>query len=619
MNFISENNIFLDKIKEFLINNKWIYYNHKIVYNYNDYNIEYDKYNIQYNLLLTYKHIRRYLGLYNVDIYNHIGNINNITNFYILYKSFKYKKYIQESYIIDIIDCDYNFKYIYKLLDNNLIYNKKYILRPYEYNIIKNDILKINIENIKKYIYDNKYNCSKWSIIEYNGINNILVNSIIIIDNENIYGYITNNINNKIKKIIKKIFKSNFKKLILNKFSNKAFEFIQFEFNINNNNIKLFNIIYDYNKFNNININNLFDIILYNKSNEYQLIYKKKYIKFNKYIIKSFLGYSFNRIENFLDVLKYYIQNIKNYQLKFIYDIELKSLKYINNKNIIDNKFNKKYTTLIRFTNEYTIYNKITNMFIEKCNIRCKFRNYKTLYEIGYDKNLILEGLNYLYNKNSDMTKDNLTSYLYNNTRICSYFPVNIAYGFYKYFNATSILDISAGWGDRLIAACISDIIYYSCDPNKCNKPYYDQIIDILGNKNKQKVITSGFENLIIDNYFDLIFTSPPFYDLEQYSNDEDQSINKYLSPESWIHNFLYVVIEKAWKYLNINGNMCLYMNDYDKLKYCENIIIYCINNLKKCKYLGVINIVNLENDNFIKSNLSNYSRQPLWIFKKIS
>lgn len=623
MNFISEDNIFLNKIRDYLINNKWNYYNHNIVYNYNSINIEYNKYDIRYNLLLTYKHIRRYLGLYNVDIYNHIGNIDNIINFYILYNSFKYKKYILKTYLIDFTEYNYDFKYIYKYLDNNLIFNKKYILRPYEYNIIKNDILNNNIEDIKIYLYNNKYNCSRWSIIEYNDFNNIIVNCIIIIDSENIYGYIIDNIDKKTKKIIKKIFRSNFKKLILNKFCDKAFEIIQFEFNNINNKIRLFNIICDYNKFNNINISDILNLILYNKFDKYQLLYKKKYVKFNKYVIKSFLGYSFNRIENFLDILNYYIENIKKYQLKFIYDIEFKSLKYIKNKNIIDNKFNGKYTTLIRLTNEYKIYNKITNMFIEKCNIRCKFNNYKTLYDISNDKKIILDGIIHLYNTNLDITRDNLTSFLYNKTKICSYFPVNIAYRFYKYFNAISVLDISAGWGDRLIAACISDIIYYSCDPNKCNKPYYDQIIDILGNKNKQKIITSGFEDLIINNNFDLIFSSPPFFDLEIYSNDKDQSNLKYLTSKSWINNFLYVVIVKAWKYLNINGHMCLYMNDYNNLNYCENMILYCINNLEKCKYLGVINIIVIENDDidkFIeKADLSKKKVQPLWIFKKIS
>lgn len=200
-------------------------------------------------------------------------------------------------------------------------------------------------------------------------------------------------------------------------------------------------------------------------------------------------------------------------------------------------------------------------------------------------------------------------------SKTCSYFPITIAYGFYKYFNAKSVLDISSGWGDRLIAACIADIIYYGADPNSCNTPYYEQMIEIFGTKNKQQVIKSGFENLNITSIYDLIFSSPPFFELEKYSEDKEQSHLLYNTKHSWINDFLYVCIEKAWKYLKHGGHMCLYMNDYYKLLYCENMVSYCIKHLQNVKYLGVIAIIMTydKKEGVVESN----TWMPLWIFKK--
>ena len=61
---------------------------------------------------------------------------------------------------------------------------------------------------------------------------------------------------------------------------------------------------------------------------------------------------------------------------------------------------------------------------------------------------------------------------------------------------------------------------------------------------------------------------------------------------------------------------MCLYMKDYTNLSYCEDMIVYCINNLKKCNFLGVINIIIVQNNTDINT-VSNSNSNPLWVFQK--
>ena len=59
-------------------------------------------------------------------------------------------------------------------------------------------------------------------------------------------------------------------------------------------------------------------------------------------------------------------------------------------------------------------------------------------------------------------------------------------------------LDISAGWGDRLIAAISLDMEYLGYDPNVKLEPGHTAIIEKFGNKDKQKICYEPFETATI-------------------------------------------------------------------------------------------------------------------------
>ena len=57
-----------------------------------------------------------------------------------------------------------------------------------------------------------------------------------------------------------------------------------------------------------------------------------------------------------------------------------------------------------------------------------------------------------------------------------------------KKIKATKVLDFTAGWGARLIAAMALDIDYTGIDANKALKPGYDKIIKTLRPYSKSKI-----------------------------------------------------------------------------------------------------------------------------------
>lgn len=208
---------------------------------------------------------------------------------------------------------------------------------------------------------------------------------------------------------------------------------------------------------------------------------------------------------------------------------------------------------------------------------------------------------------------------IYKQIKECTSFKITIAVSLYKMFKAKSILDTCAGWGDRLLAAAVLGLEYDGTDPNPDVHHGYNEIIKTFGDKDKQKVYLSGFENFCTKKEsFDLVISSPPYYDLEEYRSREvgikGQSIAEQPTLREWLDNFLFPLVVKAWSFVKPGGHYILYMNDYATAKgqvsYVHETINYILTHLKNCHFKGVISQTNSIENAKIKA-------QPFWIFTK--
>ena len=146
------------------------------------------------------------------------------------------------------------------------------------------------------------------------------------------------------------------------------------------------------------------------------------------------------------------------------------------------------------------------------------------------------------------------------------------------------IYDSSSGWGGRIIGAMSSrkKIHYIGTDPNPDNfldelgisryeyvaKFYNDKCVDDYSDKltsffdvekqgNTYELFQDGSE-LISNNpkfqkykgKLDISFTSPPYFNREQYSQDETQSFKAYGEYEDWRDNFLRPTLTTIYEYL---------------------------------------------------------------------
>jgi len=180
-------------------------------------------------------------------------------------------------------------------------------------------------------------------------------------------------------------------------------------------------------------------------------------------------------------------------------------------------------------------------------------------------------------------------------------------------------LDISAGWGDRLLTAMALKMEYLGFDPNIDLKPGHDAMINKFNHYEKQKIIYLPFESkdtIIPDDYYDVILSSPPYFNLEIYNEGQaGQSINNYPTKDLWFENFMFPSLQKAWKALKSNGYLILHLSDSRKANVilCDRTNNYIKNNLINSHYQGVIG---LETGFHVFTGAKSVSR-PVWVWRK--
>ena len=144
-----------------------------------------------------------------------------------------------------------------------------------------------------------------------------------------------------------------------------------------------------------------------------------------------------------------------------------------------------------------------------------------------------------------------------------------LAMEIYNKFKPHTILDPTMGWGGRLVGACALNSSssseknpsgfpkkYIGIDLNKdLQKPYEEMSKKLkeLGTKTEiQLMFKSALEVDYSKLKYDMVFTSPPYYNIEIYKGTKKQS------KDEWDENFYKPLFEKTYKYLENNGHYIL-------------------------------------------------------------
>jgi len=125
----------------------------------------------------------------------------------------------------------------------------------------------------------------------------------------------------------------------------------------------------------------------------------------------------------------------------------------------------------------------------------------------------------------------------------------------YDRFRPTHVFDPCAGWGGRALAASIFGTRYTGYDSNKNLSKAYQMM---SGTLNVDLNIGDSLEvDLDKIEKYDMVFTSPPYYNLERY-----EFATHYMSDDEWDEKFYFPLFERLAKHLQPGGWIVLSINE---------------------------------------------------------
>ena len=342
------------------------------------------------------------------------------------------------------------------------------------------------------------------------------------------------------------------------------------------------------------------DVVVDEDLSKYILKYKNNYALAKKEV---------NEILNKIDYpyLRYYVsaQRIReNFErLKGVSYIVSHDPYTLNNITVKPNEmlFEGKYVLITDPRGEFQIVDEISDYFNEECRNQCRFFGSIGSTRDFYQKDLG-KIIDILQRERLEINVKNMRDVIFTHGKKekygeCSTFKPKIMRYIINLFKARAVLDMSSGWGDRLISAMASDVdTYHGYDPNACLHPNYVKMIEFFKGEYKNPNATfemylSNFESSpIYVNFYDLMFTSPPYFDIEIYDNNAStQSTYTTKNDESkWYNQFLLKWVEKIYVALKEGGIMAFNINQFDR----HNFVTWLINDLRmdvRFDFLGTI------------------------------
>lgn len=153
---------------------------------------------------------------------------------------------------------------------------------------------------------------------------------------------------------------------------------------------------------------------------------------------------------------------------------------------------------------------------------------------------------------------------------VASQFKPSVAKWIYDTYNSENILDFSAGWGDRLCGFYASKTgkNFLGLDPNTNVHKGYNKQIEYYSKRvpnKKAKTLITTAEDVDLSKFkdkFDTIFTSPPYFNREKYTNDDTQSWVRYRAIEDWLDKFLFKTINNIEPTLKAGGILAINISD---------------------------------------------------------
>lgn len=131
-----------------------------------------------------------------------------------------------------------------------------------------------------------------------------------------------------------------------------------------------------------------------------------------------------------------------------------------------------------------------------------------------------------------------------------------------EYFGARRVLDPCIGWGGRMLGTLVTGATYVGCEPDPSTVAGLRRILSELPTLVPERAtiherpVEDCLETLRSEAPFDIVLTSPPYFNLELYTGGE-QSVSRFPTWDRWVAGWLKPVIVGCLGCLREGGVSC--------------------------------------------------------------
>lgn len=138
------------------------------------------------------------------------------------------------------------------------------------------------------------------------------------------------------------------------------------------------------------------------------------------------------------------------------------------------------------------------------------------------------------------------------------------------------LFDPCAGWGGRMLGTVSAGWHYVACEPNVETYNNLMRLINFLGIQNSvtlHNIPAEDFDYKSLQGKVDIVLTSPPYFNLEVYTNSTNQSYHKHNTYQTWVNDWLEPLITNSIGMLKKDGLSCWNAMNFNSCKMATDVI----------------------------------------------
>lgn len=192
-----------------------------------------------------------------------------------------------------------------------------------------------------------------------------------------------------------------------------------------------------------------------------------------------------------------------------------------------------------------------------------RYRSQPSVRQAWYDEKMLRQAIGFQIRVGDPVTPIRVFRALQAVVRAPTNFRPSLARAIVEAFSPEGgfVLDPCAGYGGRAAGTLSCGRVYLGVDPHPKASPSFEGLSKDLGGE--LTFVNQPFEEFEGNpEEADLVFTSPPYFSVERYSDDSTQSWVRYKTWDSWVKGFLTPLASKSLAYLKPDGYFCVNTKD---------------------------------------------------------